>query len=133
MLHGVIFLFFVVFFPPICCNVLKCVLVLISWRQLKVPIASTCPVRPTIRARTAACVWRSWTSDVSLRASAVTVAEASPAPAAKSTWTSAPPARALTASATTVRSRVASPASFDSAYSRRRRTCVCVQAVSVSA
>lgn len=95
------------------------------WPRLKVQIASTCPARPTIRARTAACVWRSWTSSVSLRASAAAVAEASPAPAAKSTWTSAPPVPAPTASATTVRSRAAaSPASFSGALSRRRRTCV---------
>lgn len=77
------------------------------WPRLKVQIASTCPARPTIHARTAACVWRSWTSSVSLRASAAAVAEASPAPAAKSTWTSAPPVPAPTASATTVRSRAA--------------------------
>lgn len=111
------------------CNVLKRVLFpfffFFVWPRLKVQIASTCPARPTIRARTAACVWRSWTSSVSLRASAAAVAEASPAPAAKSTWTSAPPVPAPTASATTVRSRAAaSPASSSGAHSRRRRTSV---------
>lgn len=112
--------FFVRFFS-IRCNVLKrvlfpCFFFFFVWPQLKVQIASTCPARPTIRARTAACVWRSWTSSVSLRASAAAVAEASPAPAAKSTWTSAPPVRAPTASATTV--------SSSGAHSRRRRTSV---------
>lgn len=123
MLHT--FVFFVCLFP-FRCNVLQRVLFLPFFSpRLKVQIASTCPARPAIRARTAACVRRSWTSSTSPRASAATVAEASPAPAARSTWTSAPLVPAPTASATTVRGLSAAwPASFSRAHSRRRRLCV---------
>lgn len=70
--------------------------------SLQVQIVSSYPARPTIRARTAQCAWRSWIGTISLWAFAVTVAGASPAPAVKSMWMSAAPAPVFTAFATTV-------------------------------
>lgn len=72
------------------------------YASLQVQIVSSYPARPTIHARTAQCAWRSWIGTISLWASAVTVAGASPAPAVKSMWMSAAPAPVFTAFATTV-------------------------------
>lgn len=82
---------------------LHCVCVCVClFASLQVQIVSSYPVRPTIRARTARCAWRSWIRTISLWASAVTVAGASLGPAVKLMWMSAAPAPVFTAFAMTV-------------------------------